>query len=67
MSQLADSLMSIFGFKRVTCASCEHSRFNVTAEGGKLWCETKQRPAEALCEAYCYAPGTDEIEGQNVQ
>ena len=59
---MGDSLMSIFGFKRMTCASCEHSQFNATAEGGVLWCETKQRAAEATCESFSYEPGTDEYE-----
>jgi len=62
MSAQADALMSIFGMKRMTCASCSHSELYWAGTDFVLCCAKTGRKAEATCEAFQYEPGSDEGE-----
>lgn len=56
--QQADSLMAIFGFKRVTCSTCTHS---VGEEAPLLLCRHRQIlvDRDAQCKSYERDPGAE--------
>ena len=57
--QSADSIVALFGYKRVACAYCTHS---IGTDAPLLLCDhTKQLvERDAQCPAFSREPGSDE-------
>lgn len=60
MSQAANSLMAIFGYKRISCETCSSSEGR--DDQSILWCNRKQFEVrrDAACADYVREPGSDD-------